>query len=111
MPINGQMQQSMPTLFLSHGPPDNWATRFENWLRDTVEGNGFERLITPEAFPDEHRVAHPSIEHYAPLVVAWAAGGRHRPGRRFADGFMYGNLGMSCYAIGVADRLTYGNEA
>ena len=86
------------------GPPDDWAVRFEAWLKETVEGNAFDQLIAAGAgLPADLRLAHPTLEHLehlAPLVVAWAAGGLDRPGRRFAQGFTYGNLGMSCYAFG-----------
>lgn len=82
------------------GPPDPWALAFEDWLRGRVEGGDFEAVVDPAAQPDDFPRAHPSLEHFAPLVVAWAAAGRDRPGRRFAEGFMYGNLGMSAYAFG-----------
>ena len=81
-------------------PPDDWALAFELWLQDAVEGNAFDRLLAVEAQPAELRLAHPSLEHLAPLLFAWAAGGQDRPGRRFAHGFTYGNLGMSGYAFG-----------
>ena len=82
------------------GSTDDWAVQFEQWLRQAVEANHFERLVTPAAFPATFRQAHPTTEHYAPLVVAWAAGDASRPGRRVHHGFSYGNLGMSCYEFG-----------
>ena len=83
------------------GPPDDWAVAFEDWLKETVEGDAFDRLRGADAdHPPQLRQAHPSLEHLAPAVVAWAAGGQDRPGRRFASGFTYGNLGMSCYTFG-----------
>jgi 4,5-DOPA dioxygenase extradiol len=90
-------------LLKRQGPPDPWAPGFEGWLRATVEAGAFGSLVDPAAHPEDFGRAHPSLEHFAPLVVAWAAGGRGRPGRRFAEGFMYGNLGMSCYAFGETD--------
>ena len=87
-------------------PPDDWALAFERWLKDAIEGNAFDCLLAVEAHPAEIRLAHPSLEHLAPLLVAWAAGGQDRPGRRFAEGFTYGNLGMSCYAFGDPEGLS-----
>jgi len=92
-------------LLKRQGPPDPWAQGFEGWLRDTVETGAFGDLVEPAAHPEDFGRAHPSLEHFAPLVVAWAAGGRARPGKRFAEGFTYGNLGMSCYAFGETGRL------
>jgi 4,5-DOPA dioxygenase extradiol len=74
-----------------------WALAFEQWLFEAIEGNHFDRLVDPEKLPEEFTTAHPTIEHYMPLVVAWAAGDRDHPGRRIHQSFMYGNVGMSFY--------------
>lgn len=83
-----------------NGGPDDWAVQFEEWLLEAVERNHFERLIDLSGFPSTFRKAHPSLEHYAPLVVAWAAGDPTQPGRRIHHSFSYGNLGMSCFEFG-----------
>ncbi|MGB5180034.1 MAG: class III extradiol ring-cleavage dioxygenase, partial [Gammaproteobacteria bacterium] len=59
---------------------EDWAIDFEAWLREAVEKNHFEWLITAEQFPHNFQRAHPTLEHYAPLIVAWAAGGPDQPG-------------------------------
>jgi 4,5-DOPA dioxygenase extradiol len=82
------------------GRTDDWAVEFEAWLRETVENNHFNRLVTAESLPDNFRQAHPTLEHYAPVVVAWAAAGTDQPGRRIHHGFDYGNLGMSHFEFG-----------
>ncbi len=87
------------------GPVDPWAQAFAAWLRANIEGNAFERVLAPAQFSDQFRLAHPSVEHYAPLPLAWAAGDCQRPGRCFAEGFMHGNLGMDCYVFGAVDAL------
>lgn len=81
----------------AHGPTAGWALQFEQWLRETVEENHFERLLTPSDSSTVFKHAHPSLEHYAPLIVAWAAGNQRLPGRRVHHGFDYGNLGMSFF--------------
>jgi 4,5-DOPA dioxygenase extradiol len=88
------------------GPPDPWASRFEEWLAERVEGNDLMGLVTAASHPSDMRMAHPTVEHLAPLAVAWAAGAADSPGRRFAEGFTYGNLGMSCYAFGAVEHLS-----
>jgi 4,5-DOPA dioxygenase extradiol len=74
-----------------------WALAFENWLLETVEGNRFDRLSTAADLPSEFSQAHPSIEHFLPLIVAWCAGGSSNPARRIHHSFSYGNLGMSMF--------------
>ena len=85
-----------------HGPTEAWALQFEKWLLEAVEQGHFEWLIKEEHFPPNFQHAHPTLEHYAPLIVAWAAGGADQPGRRIHHSFDYGNLGMSFFAFGAA---------
>lgn len=82
------------------GRTDEWALEFEAWLHETVENNHFERLSRAQEFTTTFRQAHPTLEHYAPLIVVWAAAGVDQPGRRIHHGFDYGNLGMSCFEFG-----------
>ena len=81
------------------GETDDWVMQFEDWLLDSVEGNQFENLILPEKFPHSFRKAHPSIEHYAPLIVAWAAADPGQAGRRIHHSFSHGNLGLSMFGF------------
>jgi 4,5-DOPA dioxygenase extradiol len=78
---------------------DPWAEEFEEWLKEAIEGNHFDWLIDREVLPSNFRQAHPTIEHYVPLVVAWAAGGSDIPGKRIHQSFDYGNIGMGMYAF------------
>jgi 4,5-DOPA dioxygenase extradiol len=84
----------------AHGQTEGWAMTFETWLREAVEESHFEWLIDEEKFPPNFSYAHPTLEHFAPLIVAWAAGGADHPGRRLHNSFDYGNLGMSFFAFG-----------
>ena len=79
---------------------DPWALEFEEWLRQAVEQNHFERLIDSDSFPPIFQQAHPTLEHYAPLVVSWSAAETGRAGTRIHQSFDYGNIGMSMFAFG-----------
>ncbi len=81
------------------GSTDEWVKEFEDWLLETVEGNRFADLITADRFPRVFRQAHPTVEHYAPLIVAWSASGHKQPGKRIHHSTSYGNLGLSMYAF------------
>ena len=82
------------------GPPEPWALGFEQWLLDTIENGRFDALLDPASHTPHFDSAHPTLEHFAPLVLAWKAGGTEHPGRRIHDAFSYGNLGMSFYRFG-----------
>ena len=88
------------------GPTEAWAVEFEKWLLEAVEQGHFEWLIQEEMHPLNFQYAHPTLEHYAPLVVA--AGGSDRPGRRIHHSFDYGNLGMSFFAFGDGHSGIFG---
>ncbi|MCW8902378.1 DODA-type extradiol aromatic ring-opening family dioxygenase [Sedimenticola sp.] len=79
------------------GHTDVWASGFESWLQKAVEGNRFDDLLTAEQATPLFRTAHPTLEHFAPLVTAWAAGDQTRPGKRLHHSFTYGNIGMSMF--------------
>ncbi len=84
------------------GRTDARVETFEAWLEQAVEENHFPWLVDETRYPDSFSFAHPTVEHFAPLVFAWAAAGRERPGRRLHHSYDYGNLGMSIYAFGEA---------
>jgi len=79
------------------GTTQNWVLEFENWLLESVEGNHFKKLIEADDFPEYFRMAHPGIEHYAPLVFAWAAADTQKAGKRVHHSLSYVNLGMSVF--------------
>ena len=77
--------------------PDDWARAFEDWLHESVKQGRFERLLDPQSHTQHFHKAHPTLDHFAPLVVAWAAAGAAQSGRRIHHSFDYGNLGMSFF--------------
>lgn len=83
-----------------NGNTEDWVTEFEDWLLQSIEGNQFDKLVTQEQFPASFRMAHPTIEHYAPLVFAWAAADKRKPGKRIHHSIEYSNLGMSMFEFG-----------
>ena len=87
------------------GPTESWVIEFEQWLRSTIEGNRFDDLITAERLPGNFRQEHPTIEHYAPIIVAWAAGDSNQPGKCLHQSYSHGNLGISHYLFG-SEQLT-----
>ncbi len=81
---------------------DGFATEFEEWLKQSVEGNHLEWLIDDSKYPDSFHIAHPTIEHFAPLVFAWAAANDQATGKRIHTSFDYGNIGMSIYQFSIS---------
>lgn len=77
--------------------PEAWAESFADWLIQAVEGNRIDLLLDAEEQHPLFRKAHPTTDHFVPLLVAWGAADPTRPGKRFHHSFTYGNLGMSSF--------------
>jgi len=82
------------------GPPQDWVAPFEKWLETSIHQGHFEHIADQAYWPAEFSQAHPSIEHYAPLPLAWGAGGTDKPGRLLHRSIAYGSLSMSHYIFG-----------
>lgn len=82
---------------------------FSAWVREAVEQGDRARLLhILEEAPDAHR-AHPTTEHFWPLLVAAGAadtGDSVPPAKVIEGGIAYGMLPMDAYAFGL-DGFTH----
>lgn len=79
--------------------PD-WAVSFDDWVHHSVQGGDQEALTAFPGAPATARRAHPTPEHFMPLLVALGAGGEGGVGRRIHHSFSYGSIGMASFAFG-----------
>ena len=86
-------------------PAQPYATDFAAAVTDSVRRGDLDALRDWTRLPGARR-AHPSAEHYLPLVVAAAAGGGGA-GEVLHESFTFGVLGMHAYAFGAgaAERM------
>ena len=89
----------------THGPDEPYVQAFSAWVRKAVEQGDRARLLrTLEEAPDARR-AHPTTEHFWPLLVAAGAsdaGNGPLPATVIEGGIAYGMLAMDAYAFGLA---------
>jgi 4,5-DOPA dioxygenase extradiol len=87
------------------GPDEPYVKAFSAWVREAVERADRRRLLrTLDDAPDARR-AHPTTEHFWPLLVAAGAsdaGEGPLPARVIEGGIAYGMLAMDSYAFGLA---------
>ena len=76
-------------------PVAPYARRFADWVSDAVQAGGADLLQDWSIAPEAAR-AHPTSEHFAPLLVAAGAGG---PGTVLHESFTAGVLAMHAYAF------------
>jgi 4,5-DOPA dioxygenase extradiol len=84
--------------------PLRYAQAFAGWLHERLAARDTGSLIAyRDRAPDAAR-AHPSEEHYLPLLVAWGAAGEDARAERFSAGFEAGALANDSYVFQPATR-------
>jgi 4,5-DOPA dioxygenase extradiol len=86
--------------------PLRYALAFADWLHERLAARDTAALIAYRDVAPEAVRAHPSDEHYLPLLVAWGAAGDGARAERIEAGFEAGALANDSYlfhpAIGAA---------
>ena len=77
--------------------PAPYAAAFADWVTDAVTRGDLDGLADWQRRAPNAQRAHPTPEHFVPLLVAAGAGG---PGRPLHKSFAFGMLGMHAYAFG-----------
>jgi 4,5-DOPA dioxygenase extradiol len=81
----------------------DWAAEFDRWVGERVAAGDAAALADYRDQAPNAALAHPSEEHFLPLLVAIGAaqnGKDGAKGRRLHDSFSYGSLSMAAYAWG-----------
>ncbi|MEM9800000.1 MAG: class III extradiol ring-cleavage dioxygenase [Planctomycetota bacterium] len=78
--------------------PPAWALDFESWSRGVLERGDWDALADFGSKAPALDRAHPTLEHWLPLLVAAGAG--ERAARFPVEGFEYGSLGRLGVEIG-----------
>jgi 4,5-DOPA dioxygenase extradiol len=74
-----------------------WARAFDDWLVTVVESGDEEELVDFRKHAPDAALAHPTDEHYLPLLVALGAAGEGSRGRTLHRSFTYGTLSMTSF--------------
>jgi 4,5-DOPA dioxygenase extradiol len=99
---SGNVVHNLGVMGRNGGAPYDWAVRFNDYVRDAIVTQHYERLIAyHEAGQDAH-LSVPTPEHYLPLLYVLGA---QQPGENvtFAvDGLELRSISMLSVAVGVA---------
>lgn len=79
-----------------------WASAFDNWLNDALINGRFEEVIEFEKYAPDAKKAHPSPEHFYPLLVALGAAGEDAKARRIHASWAHATLSMACFSFNAA---------
>lgn len=77
-------------------PVEPWAAEFDAWVAATLEARDLEALASFRDAAPHGRIAHPTPEHFLPILVAAGAAGDHYHVTFPYTGFEHGTLSMRC---------------
>ena len=88
-----------------------YASEFTAWIRAAVEKGDEARLLAAlESAPHAAR-AHPTHEHFLPLLVALGASSSVLPATVLRGGIVHGVLSMESYVFGAKLQIDVGHES
>jgi len=91
--------------FRQHVRDPDYARRFADWVADAVARNDVDALVDYRLRAPHAARAHPTQEHYLPLLVALGASDERDRATRIEGGLTDGTLSMDSYGWGLADGV------
>jgi 4,5-DOPA dioxygenase extradiol len=99
---SGSLTHNLYEFRSGHGDEEAYAAEFAAWVREAVEQGDRARLLRTLDDAPHARRAHPTAEHFWPLLVAAGAADPAQPVQVIEGGITHGVLAMDSYAFGVA---------
>jgi 4,5-DOPA dioxygenase extradiol len=99
---SGSLTHNLYEFRSSHGDDEAYAAEFAAWVREAVEQGDSARLQRTLDDAPHARRAHPTPEHFWPLLVAAGAASGSASVQVVEGGITHGVLAMDSYAFGMA---------
>ena len=87
--------------FRQHIRDPEYAQAFADWVAEAVARRDADALVGYRGQAPHAARAHPTEEHYLPLLVALGASGDDEPGELVAGGMTHGVLSMDSFGFGL----------
>jgi 4,5-DOPA dioxygenase extradiol len=97
--------------FRSHIADPEYAQVFADWVADALARRDVAALVDYRARAPHAARAHPTEEHYLPLLVALGASDADEPRTLVPGGMTYGVLSMDSFAFGLVTHAAAVAEA
>jgi 4,5-DOPA dioxygenase extradiol len=98
---SGSMTHNLYEFRHAHTAAADYAVEFTHWIRQAVTGNAVDQLVDYRRLAPHAERAHPSEEHYLPLLVAMGARHADEALTVVDGGITHGVLSMESYAWGL----------
>ncbi|MDO9166934.1 MAG: class III extradiol ring-cleavage dioxygenase [Rhodoferax sp.] len=99
---SGSMTHNLYEYQQSGAEEEDYAIEFTHWVRQAVTGHDVERMVDYRRLAPHAQRAHPTDEHFLPLLVALGARGDLDPLQVIAGGITNGVLSMESYVWGIS---------
>lgn len=98
---SGSLTHNLYEFRLGDPRAESYAAEFAHWVRDAVLASDHSRLRQALAIAPHARRAHPTAEHYLPLLVAAGAAAQAVPASVIEGGIVHGVLSMDSFVFGA----------
>jgi 4,5-DOPA dioxygenase extradiol len=72
----------------------DWVIEFDQWVAEQISSGHLENLVEFQAQGELAQKAHPSVEHFLPLLYAAGAADTHEPVAFFNEGYQLASIAM-----------------
>jgi 4,5-DOPA dioxygenase extradiol len=103
---SGSLTHNLAEFKMGSGSPQDYAAEFAAWVRDAVVRGDSARLRQTLAQAPHARRAHPTTEHFLPLLVAAGAAAAALPAQVIEGGIAHGVLSMDDFLFGWSEPLS-----
>ena len=98
---SGNVVHNLRRLSRDKEPVPSWSVEFDQWAAEVLERQDFDTLIDYRQDSPGLRLAHPTVEHFQPLLVAAGAASVAGGQASFpVEGFEYGSISRRCVQFG-----------
>lgn len=98
---SGNLVHNLRRIDFSEGAPPAWAAEFDEWAASRLDAGDLDALLDHRARAPASRLAHPTDEHYRPLLVAAGAAGADLEDVSYPIvGFEFGSISRRTVSFG-----------
>lgn len=103
---SGSLTHNLYEVRFDHAQAEDYAAEFAQWVRGAVERGESGQLQHALELAPHARRAHPTTEHFLPLLVAAGAAAAPLPATVIEGGITHGVLAMDSYVFGAVEAST-----
>lgn len=108
---SGSLTHNLYEFRLGDPRAESYVAEFAHWVRDAVLAGDHSRLRQALAIAPHARRAHPTAEHYLPLLVAAGGAAQAVPASVIEGGIVHGVLSMDSFVFGAELPARLGADA